>query len=274
MPNENRDILIAVVTIILVFIGIFAGVSLYSGHSPPFSVVVSQSMQHDNNQSQIGVIDTGDIVLVRDKSKVEIHTYLEGYSTGYSTFGDYGSVIIYRNEGGYNIIHRAIMCIEIKEEGGIKYAFIPYLEEYPYTVGVTDFKKITTNFSIERTGYRDGIEIYIGIENIIEKSDVGDVGYITMGDNNTFIDQNSSFPIPGVKGIVTYEKIVAIPTIEIPWLGCFKLLLQDKNEVIDIHAPNSLPDLTITMITGILTLLSLYSLHIVYSIEKERRKKD
>ncbi len=231
-------------------------------------------MQHDNHQSQIGVIDTGDMVLVRDRSKVEIQTYLEGYSTGHSTFGDYGNVIIYRNDGGYNIIHRAMMYVEILEESGIKYAYIPYLEEYPYTSGVTDFEKITTDFSIKRTGYKDGVQIDINIEQIIIGSKVGDTGYITMGDNNTFIDQYSISSSPIVKGLVTYEKIVAIPTIEIPWIGCFKLLLQNNNEVVDIHAPNSLPNLAIVIITGMLTLLSLYSLYILYNIERIRRMKE
>ena len=67
MDVDNRNALISVIAIVLFFVGIYAGVSLYSDHDPPFSVVVSQSMQHDNNESQIGVIDTGDMVLVRNK---------------------------------------------------------------------------------------------------------------------------------------------------------------------------------------------------------------
>lgn len=274
MRTEDRDTLIAIMAIILVFVGIFAGVSLYSNHSPPFSVVISQSMQHDDNQSQIGVIDTGDMVLVRDKSKVEIQTYIEGYTTGHSTFGDYGSVIIYKNNRGINIIHRAMMYMEIKDDGYGKYADIPYLDQYPSKSDLIDYEKIRTDFFIERIGYKDGTKIYINIENILSRSEEGDSGYITMGDNNMFTDQQNSSIIPGVNGLVTYEKIVAIPTIEIPWLGCFKLLIQNENEIIDNHAPNSLPNLAIVIITGFLTLLSLYSLHIVYHIEKSRRKKE
>lgn len=273
MRANDRATLIAVMGVILIFIGIFAGISLYSSHSPPFSVVVSQSMQHDDDRSQLGIIDTGDLVLVRDKSKVEIQTYLEGYSTGYSTFGDYGSVIIYRSDGGYNIIHRVMMYLEIREEAGIKYAYIPYLDQYPDKSPIVDVEKITTNFSIYRIGYKDGAAINITIENILLKANVGDSGYITMGDNNTSIDQYSISSISSFNSLVTYEKIVSIPVIEIPWLGCFKLLLNDNNNVIENHAPNSLPNLAVVTITGILALFSLYSLHIVYHMEQSRKEK-
>lgn len=271
MHPDNRDTLITVVVIVFVFISIFAGISLYSNHSPPFSVVVSQSMQHDDDESRIGVIDTGDIVLVRNKSKVEIQSYLEGYQTGHSTFGDYGTVIIYKTNNGISIIHRAMMYIEINEDIEGKYAYIPYLDEYPIKSSIEDIEKIRENFFIERTGYREGDKINVCLENILNKSNVGDVGYITMGDNNTSIDQCNM--IPGVKGLVTYEQISSIPVMEIPWLGCFKILLKDDSTVIANHAPNSLPDLAVVIISGILTLLSLYSLHIVYYMEKSRRNK-
>lgn len=273
MHIENKDALIIIAVVIFIFVGIFAGITLYSNHNPPFSVVVSQSMQHDNNQSQIGVIDTGDIVLVRNKSNVEIQTYIEGYSNEYSTFGDYGTVIIYRTDGGYNIIHRAMMYVEIEEDIDGKYANIPYLDEYPYKSSLDDIEKIREQFSIYRTGYRDGVAINVNIEYILEKANVGDKGYITMGDNNSTIDQCSSFIIPGVKGLISYEKIVSIPVLEIPWLGCFKLLLKNDNNAVDMHAPNSLPDLLIVTITGLLFLISLYSLYTIYSIEKIRKFK-
>lgn len=274
MNADDRNTLISVIAIVLVFVGIFAAVSLYSDHDPPFSVVVSQSMQHDNNESQIGVIDTGDMVLVRNKEKVEIQTYIQGYSTGHSTFGDYGTVVIYKSDNGYNIIHRAMMFLEIKENSLGKYVEIPYLDTYPSKSGLFDYNEIRDDFFIERIGYKDGTSIGICIESILAKSEVGDTGYITMGDNNERVDQCPMYSIPGVKGMISYEKIVAIPVMEIPWLGCFKLLLKNNNEVIDNHAPNSLPNLAIVIITGILTLLSLYSLHIVYSMERFRRNKE
>lgn len=274
MDVDNRNALISVIAIVLFFVGIYAGVSLYSDHDPPFSVVVSQSMQHDNNESQIGVIDTGDMVLVRNKSKVDIQTYIEGYSTGYSSFGDYGNVVIYKSNNGYNIIHRAMMWMEIKENGEGKYAEIPYLDMYPDKFGLDSYEEIREDFTIQRIGYKDGTTIEICIENILSKTQVGEFGYITMGDNNSTIDQCCTFVIPGVCGLTTYEKIVAIPVMEIPWLGCFKLLIKNDSEVIDIHAPNSLPNVGIVMITGMLTILSSYSLYIVYCMEESRRKRE
>ncbi len=87
MDRKTRSKIIAVAIIALLFFGIYAGVEAYSGHDSPYSTVTSKSMQHEDGRSQLGVIDTGDMVLVRDKSKTQIVSYLEGRSTGYSTFG-------------------------------------------------------------------------------------------------------------------------------------------------------------------------------------------
>ena len=64
---------------------------------PPMVVVVSGSMEHppplpEEPRSYIGVIDTGDLVLVKKVNKVsDIITYVEGEKTGYHhqyhTFG-------------------------------------------------------------------------------------------------------------------------------------------------------------------------------------------
>ena len=81
---------------------------IHSGFGTPFSVVMSESMQHDDTRSQIGCIDTGDVVIVQSPEKADIVSYVEGTITGYSTFGDYGSVIIYERGNGHNPVRLKI----------------------------------------------------------------------------------------------------------------------------------------------------------------------
>ena len=97
MNKADRNLLISIGVIIIVFVGGYASLVVYTGMTSPFSIVMSQSMQHDPDQSEIGSIDTGDIVIVRDPDKTQIQSYVEGTQSGYRSFGDYG----WRTEPGH-----------------------------------------------------------------------------------------------------------------------------------------------------------------------------
>ena len=108
--SEDKKFIATIGVIAVIIIGGYAGLALYTGFNTPFSVVMSESMQHDNSRSQIGCIDTGDVVIVKSPDKAEIVSYIDATKTGYMTFGDYGSVIIYERGGGHNpVIHRGMM---------------------------------------------------------------------------------------------------------------------------------------------------------------------
>ena len=50
--------------------------------SPPM-VISSRSMQHDDNKSELGILDTGDLVIIDyQKSPSEIMTYAQSVSEG------------------------------------------------------------------------------------------------------------------------------------------------------------------------------------------------
>ena len=49
--------------------------------------------------SHLGIIDTGDLVIVKEAEKSDIVTYLAGKKTGYKMYGDYGDVIVYYKNG-------------------------------------------------------------------------------------------------------------------------------------------------------------------------------
>ena len=86
-----RDLLIAVLIVVIIMGLLYA----YCRVWPPIVVVESGSMMHSDD-SQIGVIDTGDMVLVQQvDSKDEVVTYLEGEGNNYITYSGFGDVIVY-----------------------------------------------------------------------------------------------------------------------------------------------------------------------------------
>ena len=199
--KADKNLLISVGIIIVIFVGGYASLVAYSGFSSPFSIVMSQSMQHDPHQSEIGCIDTGDIVIVQDPSKAEIQSYIDGTKSGYQSFGDYGSVIIYNRGGNQNpVIHRAIIWLEYNPENdtwsapsllGYSGAWhYEYIDENGETVinnsdynnirGILYFDDITVSLK----------DVNISLDGLEKKS-----GFLTMGDNpetNTTFDQASS----------------------------------------------------------------------------------
>ena len=107
MNRSDRNLIIAIGVVFVIVVGGFVGTIMYTGMTTPFSVVMSQSMQHSQTESEIGVIDTGDVVMVMDPSKTQIYSYVEGTQNGHSSFGDYGSVIIYNRGGNQNPVQRS-----------------------------------------------------------------------------------------------------------------------------------------------------------------------
>ncbi|MBP5685666.1 MAG: S26 family signal peptidase, partial [Candidatus Methanomethylophilaceae archaeon] len=77
MEKETRNTLIVISVVLVLLIGGYAGIKAYSGVSPPFTVINSGSMMHSSD-SQIGIIDTGDMIVVKDPDTVTIHTYVDG----------------------------------------------------------------------------------------------------------------------------------------------------------------------------------------------------
>ncbi|HOL08362.1 MAG TPA: S26 family signal peptidase, partial [Methanomassiliicoccaceae archaeon] len=104
----------------IIFLIVIAAIFIYSGIWPPMVVVESKSMQHSDDTSYIGVIDTGDIVVVKKVNGFdEVTTYIEGLADGHSTYGEPGDVIIYYRDGMPKpIIHRAIVMLEYNSTGG------------------------------------------------------------------------------------------------------------------------------------------------------------
>jgi signal peptidase len=217
-------------------------------------------MSHSSS-SKIGVIDTGDMVIVRSTSKMTITTYLEGHETGYSKFGDHGDVILYEDAKGRTIIHRAILYVERQSTGW----YVCGLEKYTggWSCGAlnnSNYKgePLTGTLVFTEFGFKN-TTVSINLDDVRLSAAVGTKGYVTMGDNN-----NPYYDTV----LVTDDMVVAIATQEIPWIGCIKLYATGTN--IDKIPSNSLP-LLIASLVAVLAVLVIAGL--LYERRQNRKKE-
>ncbi len=225
LPENVKDIGIAIGSVIIVFLLTFA----YSGNWPPMVVIESGSMEHDDNPlysepkySHIGIIDTGDLVIVKQAEKKDIVTYLEGKKTDYKKYGDYGDVIVYYKNGieTYNgqpvtpVIHRAMAWVEVVDKDNGTY-YIPEIDTYFYG-----------KIQLAEIGLGGGASI----------QNLQNSGYITKGDStgNPHPDQLTHYDITGSSvQPVDPDWIVGMAKGELPWFGLIKLRVTQPDNYYD-----------------------------------------
>jgi len=259
VKKENRNAVVIVVSVFAAFALMYAGAVSYSGLSPPFYTVESGSMRHSDD-SRLGVIDTGDMVLVRDPSKVDIITYVEGHETGYKKFGDFGDVLIYDRPGDTAVIHRALF--HAVYVGGNVWTSMSMSHYTGVWSGNTEDivpgeeVRMSGKLIFEQFGH-NGRTVTVDMDKIALNVSEGDGGYVMIGDGNFMAD-----PV-----LVTEDLIIAVALHEIPWLGCIKLFVTgtNTNEI----PPNSIFWLifTISMI-----IVSVVAVNMLY--DKLKKKKE
>jgi signal peptidase len=225
--------ILAVVSVIIILMG---SLWAYSGVWPPLVVVESESMQHSDDTSYIGVIDTGDLVMVKETSGFDdVVTYVKGSNTGYATYGDYGDVIIYRPYGMdvTPIIHRPLLMIYANQTS---HSFdIPDLALLPEgswdLLGEEDrWWDITGTVELHDIGHAD-VTVRMDFGKMIASMDTRNVqlhgGLVTMGDNNWYTEDGERYGIWDQFAIcqepIQEEWIVGKARGELPWFGLLKL---------------------------------------------------
>ncbi len=231
IPKGLRDILrdgvvafAIVATILLVLYAIL-------GVWPPMVVVETGSMEHDDDHSMLGVIDTGDMVFISDvDSKSDIVTYVHGRASGHKAFGDYGDVVVYKKWGMEEhtpVIHRAMAYAEYSEttqsftvSGLEKLEYgTDYRIEGPGDVGDLHSSRLI----LLDVGFKH-IDVIIDF-NVLENAANPHSGYLTMGDaNSPAIDQISGGII---NETVKLSWIIGKGEVELPWFGLIKLTFQN-----------------------------------------------
>jgi signal peptidase len=253
--KDTKHTAIIIVAALVIILVVFAGISKASGVSPFQTVVESGSMQH-GPESRVGIIDTGDVVILKNKDKVNIQTFVDGYKSGYSKFGNYGDVIIYDRGPNFNpIIHRAILYMEYNDDGTWR---APSLENYPYDImwsctSGNNYNALSGTLTMKNLGAGRNV---VSAVNLTELAKWSNSGYLTMGDANARMDQPSG--IPGVYGLVSYDQIKSVAWFEVPWVGAIKMINSGSGDVLRAYAPNTIGCLTaaILFIIFILTGIS------------------
>lgn len=219
----GRDILIAVIVMAIIIGSLY----YYTNNWPPMVVIESNSMMHGSD-SNIGVIDTGDLVLVKDVSgKSGIKSYWDGKKSNYETYGSYGDVIIFRKNGldDTPVIHRAILWVEYNASG--------YNNQYP-EFGSFDIPS-KGEYNVTKTwiaNYKpNGANLSINLKELLTNFRNNGVkphsGFLTKGDNNAQVDQLST--LRDAKGHavepIKPEWVVGKAEGELPWFGLIKLFV-------------------------------------------------
>jgi signal peptidase len=227
-----KEIAVAAIAVGIIMGGLYA----YSGVWPPLVVVESGSMQHSDTESSVGVIDTGDMVLVRSiKRHEQVSSYIDGRENGLRNYGDYGHVIVYRPYGDTSkvpIIHRAVAWVEVNDSrvqplpgGAIDYA------NYSFDVPVLGVLGLNIyEFTIPDYGY-GRTTITIDLRTVLRFHESLDTlphdGFITAGDHN-IVKYHGGYDqlTPTIcADLVAPEWIIGVAFGEIPWVGLLKLMV-------------------------------------------------
>ena len=249
---EKKKCIYAIVLLAIIVIGASV-VVLAKTQNVSFSVVMSQSMQHDQYRSSLGIIDTGDVVLVKDVDHSDIQSYVEGTKTGKKTFGDYGSVIIYDRGSDRNpVIHRAIVWLDFNQATNtwssedLKDYAGEWWCETSSGVKTTDWSNLSGTIYF-RNLTQSGKNVEATLSRFTSS------GFLTMGDNtaNSTFDQNAGI----INHLISMDNINSVPFAEIPWIGTLKIYFKNDGANLE-HVPNSMPSLF--MFIGALFALLLF----------------
>ncbi|PYB68843.1 S26 family signal peptidase [Thermoplasma sp. Kam2015] len=206
---------IAVIIGVVIFL---TSVTIYSGIWPPVDTIASESMTHSDYWTY-GTMNVGDIVFVKRVSSVPgpVITYVVGRQTGFSTYGEYGNVILYKNPEGQTIIHRAMF-------------YLSWADGMPVVQGFHNqsWMKVTKMYILIYDVGFSHRNLVVYLRGMVNES-----GFITVGDFNLAYrgiynsslnayeaaDQNVGI----TNAPVNSSNIIGMAFWDIPWFGLIKL---------------------------------------------------
>ncbi len=226
--RRTRRLIVGLVCVAGILGSFFGGLAVYAGTWPPLLVVESGSMQHSDTTGEIGVLDTGDLAVIQIvDSREEIVTYLEGRISGYTSFGDYGDVIV----AGFldpdvnrtrALVHRAFAYVAHNASGGFDVPELAALPPSSWTGVTSDGSAAASpyglrSFVVFQMGWRRDVAIEWNLTPLSAK--YPNDGFLTFGDNNLYRRlTNKTDP-----WILNPQHVIARVRGEIPWLGLVRL---------------------------------------------------
>jgi signal peptidase len=224
---------------LIIIAALLLGAYGYAQNWPPLVVVESGSMQH-GTQDIPGLINAGDIVLVQKVPVPSgVTTYVQGEVSGYTSYGEYGDVILYYPNGNTAdtpVVHRALLWLTYLPSQGTfsapslaNLACGPggqYLLEQgplaPRCLSPSDpGAPITGSIELLRVGW-ESENVTIDLGSLAQESPWS--GYITLGDNNGATYDQSAGCI--ISCIVQASWVWGVARGMIPWFGAIKLLAE------------------------------------------------
>ena len=232
---RRYKVVIGGMIIVLMLLG---GLIAYSGIWPPIFVVESASMQHSDTESDFGIIDTGDLVVVQATGGDHVRTYVECYPDGHRSFGDFGDVIIYERYGRSEytpIIHRAMLRLEFNNTAlSFDIPSLALLPAEKWSNGPVEngrWWNLSSYVEIYDIGYRSAL-LRLDLADLLSYYDAQGLdhgGIITMGDHNVVKMNGDCVGIYDQSTTTICREpimdgwIVGEANLEIPWLGLIKL---------------------------------------------------
>lgn len=256
--------LVALALVVLLLVGLYA----YTQNWPPIYVVESDSMQHGSDD-QLGLLNTGDLVLAQKIDPTHLQTYANGLASGYTTYGEFGDVVLYQPNGlsGTPIIHRAIVYLSHNTDGtysapslaGLACGGASNAAYRSSGAGGCGWSHISGTLDLLNVGWRS-LNVSIALGSLGSSS-----GFITLGDNNPITDQTA-----GLSRLVQSTWVLGVARGMIPWFGALKLALEGNAQQVP---PQSWQFMGLTIIALVLAAFAVHYVLHREGVEDERRKQ-
>ncbi len=227
--------LVALAILAILLVSLFA----YTANWPPVYVVESNSMQHGSGD-HVGYLNAGDIVLAQRVSQSTIVPYVQGWQTGFMTYGEYGDVLLYYPDGSSKttpIIHRAIIYLQFNPKTGAYNATgltgdacgndTGAFYSTPGTLHDCGTTNLDDVLYLNDVGGRSVTVDFSRVADLGEHS-----GYLTLGDNNSLPDQLPALGTAPLSSLVEPGWVIGVARGMIPWFGAFKLLLDGNSQYV------------------------------------------
>lgn len=263
LKKETIITVAATVTIVVVCASIIA----YAGSWPPVYDVQSKSMEHSESWTA-GTINTGDLVFAKSigKDSTNVVTYVQGRESGFSSYSDYGNVILFRGHQNNVMIHRAMF-------------YLSWNGEVPVISHGVNSSWLTVNDSsviIKNVG-QSNRNLVVYLSDFAGKS-----GFITAGDyniaNSNVYNSTADAYVASDQNVFGLDPVSANGIIgkafgNIPWFGLIKLNIMKLGG--DWPQSNQVPDfayLYLTLTIALIVALVFLPYGQIYGRIRKRRK--